>query len=114
VDGTLPFMTPMPAGGDRPGSSAPRPAALVVHPRPSSHLATATVLEAEGFDVTTCPGPMTATRCPARDGDTEMCDRLPKGLQLIVVDRASAAAGMQSAYRRWQPEAEIRLVDEAE
>lgn len=69
-------------------------------------------LAADGYEVTTCPGPTTATRCPARDGASgPPCTRLPADVAFIAIDQGSARTRLLEAYADWVPDAHLRITD---
>lgn len=101
---------PQSPGDARPGRPPRRPAALVVDPDAATRSRLAADLSAEGYEVTTCPGPCTPTNCPAQDGPGgERCPRLPADVDLIVVDQASARTRLLEAYAAWAPRAQMEV-----
>lgn len=103
---------PLGLGDARPGRSAPRPTALVVDPDPAVCTRLWAELTDDGYEVTTCPGPTTATRCPARDGaDGKRCSRLPADVAFIAVDQGSARTRLLEAYADWAPGTHLRITD---
>lgn len=106
-------FSPMPPGDERPGRMAGRPNALVVSPDPTNRAARAERLAEEGYAVVTCPGPLSATCCPARDGrDALLCSRVPDDLALLVVDQRTARTRLLEAYHAWHPRALLDIDDE--
>ena len=106
-------LRPMPAGDDRPGRRTVRPVALVVHQDAATRVRLASELQAEGYFVHTCPGPLSSTRCPAMvDDPAVVCPRVPATLDLVVVDRRAEATRLPMAYRTWRPGVAIRVVEE--
>lgn len=95
---------PMGPGDPRAGRTALRPSALVIDPDGATRIRLAADLAADGYEVATCPGPCTLTRCPARGRVRgERCPRLPADLALVVVDQASARTRLLDAYASWTP-----------
>lgn len=107
-----PNIVPLGPGDPRPGRIPARPAALVVDPDAATRLRMAEELAADGYEATTCPGPTTATRCPARDGASgQPCIRLPADVAFIAVDQGSAWTRLLEAYADWAPDAHLRITD---
>lgn len=103
---------PLGPGDARPGRSVPRPTALVVDPDPAVCTRLWAELTDDGYEVTTCPGPTTATLCPARDGaGGKRCTRLPADVAFIAVDQASARTRLLEAYADWAPGTHLRITD---
>lgn len=103
---------PLGPGDPRPGRAASRPTALVIDPDPATCIRLWGELTDDGYEVTTCPGPTTATLCPARDGLTgKRCPRLPADLAFVTVDQASARTRLLEAYAHWVPDTHLRITD---
>jgi hypothetical protein len=101
---------PLGPGDPRPGRLPDRPAALVIDPEASTRSRLAADLAADGYQVWTCPGPCTVTRCPARGRELgARCPRLPDDVALIVVDQASARTRLLHAYALWAPTARVEV-----
>ena len=104
-------LQPMPLGDERSGRDDVWPVAMVIHPSADARLRLATALEHEGYRVIACPGPVTSTRCPARDGtDAEHCPRVPPRVELIVTDALTARTPLLDAYKRWCPAAAVTVL----
>lgn len=105
-----PISVPLGPGDPRPARTPARPTALVVDPVAATRLRMAEELAADGYEVTSCPGPTTATRCPARDGaDGKRCTRLPADVAFVAVDQGSARTRLLEAYTAWAPDAHLRV-----
>lgn len=90
-----------------------RPVAFVINPDVSERRRLREELAAEGYRVETCPGPCSTTLCPAREGaDAPPCTRLPRRIDLLVVDQGSARTRLLEAYQAWRPGVPIMLADE--
>lgn len=101
---------PLGPGDARPGRVPQLPSALVIDPAAANRTRVAAELTAAGYQVWTCPGPCTSTRCPARDGArAERCPRLPADVRLIVVDQASARTELLGSYASWVPAAQVEI-----
>jgi hypothetical protein len=92
-----------------PGARRTRPEALVVDEDPDMRLVLRRVLEAEGYAVSTCPGPR-ATHCrAARSGAraAPVCPRVPRNTRVVLLDEVARSTRLPEAYRTWLPEADI-------
>lgn len=97
-------------GDPRPGRAPHRPSALVIDPDAAARSRLAADLAAEGYEVSTCPGPCAPTNCPARGRVRgQRCPRLPADIALVVVDQASARTRLLDAYARWAPGARVEI-----
>jgi hypothetical protein len=85
-----------------------RRGALVVDEDPTMRIVFRRLLEAEGYHVTTCPGPG-ATHCAAalEGASCPRCPRVDEDTALVVLDGAARRTRLPEAYEAWLPGARI-------